>query len=333
MDQGGDRRARGPCTAIARLDHRSKPEFVKGTAVNAFRPDFRRDPVTECGRKRGAQPSVPGNHARRRSNAVADAGAGGASVCRQFAATRKQRESARPVAERRAQCGGPASVDTVRVAHHIDADHHFHDAKDGLLYRVGEVRISGLAGADGLRQGQHAGVLAAAVIVDAFGAFKAPDLIDHRLLVGGPVTAAGQERCIETEPGEQPFHGIDMFRLAVVAATDESKLGRGRAPVNVKRVPRLGKSDRLEGLHRRSGENRAFDIAKTKQHRAVRVAQGNIDGMAAFLGARAQYRDVERAVRMIWELDPWDGHDASARAVPECSHGLSPVSRHRSSRR
>ena len=139
------------------------------------------------------------------------------------------------------------------------------------------------------------------------------------------MAATGQASGIQIESGEKAFDGGNMVRLPVVTAADQRKLGRGQALSAVECFPCVGKGDGLKRFHRRAGKDRPFDISKPDQHRAVRITQGNIDGMAAFLGARTQHRDVEGAVRMIWELDPWDGHDVSARAVLECSHTLTPT--------
>ena len=213
------------------------------------------------------------------------------------------------------------------MAHKIDADHHFHGAENGLLNRVVEACISGLVCADGLRQGQHAGMFAAAIVVRAVRAAEIADLVDHCFLVGGPMAATGQASGVQIESGEKAFDGGNMVRLPVVTAADQRKLGRGQALSAVECFPCFGKGDGLKRFHRRAGKDRPLDISQPDQHRAVRITQGNIDGMAAFLGAGTQYGDVKGTVRNAGELESGNGHDAHAESVQEGSGRPSPARR------
>ena len=198
------------------------------------------------------------------------------------------------------------------MRHQIDTDHGFQRAENGLLDGVGQRRIALRVVAEAARQNQHAGMFAAAIVVDTAGRVDCAGLGDHGRLVARPLRPAGQQLDRKLEPVQQPPDGIDMFRLAVMAGADQRHFGRHQALCLVDPLPRFRQRDGLKRFHRGTRKNETLDIAKPDKNRAVGVTQRDIDGVTAFLGTAACHRDMKRVIRDQGKGNAGNGHGGTS---------------------
>ena len=74
------------------------------------------------------------------------------------------------------------------------------------------------------RRGEHARMLARAIIVDRARTLACAQELARRILADWPVRAAGEIALVETGLGEQASHRLDMLSVAAVRGASDRKL-------------------------------------------------------------------------------------------------------------
>src|SRR5262245_63370876 len=98
--------------------------------------------------------------------------------------------------------------------------------------------------------GEHAGMLAGAIVVDRKRPGAAPHEIAKGLLADRPMRAAGKEALIEPRASEQASHRLDMHAVAAMRGASDRKLGLAE-PECIGGAA-FDQQNGLERLHRRA---------------------------------------------------------------------------------
>src|SRR5262245_13378736 len=111
--------------------------------------------------------------------------------------------------------------------------------------------------------GEHAGMLARAIVVDRKRPGAAPHEIARGLLADWPMRAAGKVALVEARASEQASHGLDMHAVAAMRGASDRKLG-------VAKPERLGgaafdQRNGLENFHRGAREDATVNVAKCER--------------------------------------------------------------------
>ena len=129
------------------------------------------------------------------------------------------------------------------------------------------------------RGGEHAGMLARAIIVDGLRAASRLDQFARRLVAHRPMDAAGEIALIEPGLGQQAPHRRDMQIIAAMGGAGDRKLLIAE-PERIGR-PALDQRHGLQRLDRRAREHRPLDIAEREHEAAMSVGNGDRAGVAA----------------------------------------------------
>ena len=137
--------------------------------------------------------------------------------------------------------------------------------------------------------GEHAGMLAGAIVVDRKRPGAAPHEIAKSLLADRPMRAAGKVALIDPCASEQASHRLDMHAVAAMRGAGDRKLGVAQ-PERIGSAA-LDQQNRLERLHRGAREDGTFDVAKRECELSGRIGDGDRAGMAAFHELSAHHLD------------------------------------------
>src|SRR4029453_2888923 len=128
--------------------------------------------------------------------------------------------------------------------------------------------------------GEHAGMLAGAIVVDRKRPGAAPHESAKGLLADRLMRAAGKVALIEAGASEQASHRSDMDAVAAMRGASDRKLGVAK-PKRVRRAA-FDQRNGLESLHRGAREDAPLNVAKSQPELSGRIGQGDRAGMADF---------------------------------------------------
>jgi len=184
------------------------------------------------------------------------------------------------VADGDADGGDAATVDPARRVEEGLPGHLLQDAQEPLLHRMLEADIAPGRLAHMHRGGEHARMLARAVVVAGIGLAPLADEGPGRGLVIGQVGPAFEVGDREPDPGEPGMQGRDMPRLAVMGGAGQGDLGiaeaEGRGGAG------LDQAEGQQGLDGRAAVDRLLDIPPMAHDSALGVGDGGGAGMPAF---------------------------------------------------
>src|SRR5215510_8602070 len=117
--------------------------------------------------------------------------------------------------------------------------------------------------------GEHAGMLAGAIVVDRKRPGAAPHEIAKGLLADRPMRAASKVALVEARASEQVSHRLDMDAVAAMRGASHRKLG-------VAEPERIGgaafdQRNGLEDFHRGAREDATLNVAKRKGELSGRI--------------------------------------------------------------
>ena len=192
--------------------------------------------------------------------------------------------------------GTPAAVVAPRQLHRAHAREVAQHLEPAPLHRILVEPIAGVRLAERQRGGEHADVLARAVVVDALGPAPLAEQLVARGDVQGELRAALERVVTEPEPLEPVAREPGVDRLAVVRRARE----RDVPVVQAEALDGTGfdERDRLQELDGAPREDRALHVAQA-QHRAPRgVDDGDRAAVAALDRVAAPAVDEDRVHRM-----------------------------------
>ena len=143
-------------------------------------------------------------------------------------------------------------------------------------------------------RGEHAGMLAGAIIVDGLGAAARARQLPRRPLADRPMRPASELTLVEPSLGEQRAHRGDVNRVAAMRGAGDGELGL----TETERVggAALDQRNGLQGLDGGARKYRTRHIAERQQEMSISVGDGDGAAMAALDQAPARHLDEDRIV-------------------------------------
>ncbi len=145
------------------------------------------------------------------------------------------------------------------------------------------------------RGGEHAGMLARAVVVDRAGTPSAAQQLARRRLAQRPMRAASQFALRESRLAEQTPDRIEMDAVAAMGRAGDRKL----LGVEIEHIGRaaLHQRQRLQDLHGRARIDGSRHIAEREQALALRIGDGDGATVTALDETAPEDVDEHRVLR------------------------------------
>ena len=122
--------------------------------------------------------------------------------------------------------------------------------------------------------GEHAGMLAGAIVVDRKRPGATPHEIAKGLLADRPMGAAGKVALIEARASEQASYRLDMHAVAAMRSARDRKLGLAK-PERIGGAA-LDQQNGLERFHRGAREDGTLDVANRECELTGRIGDPNV---------------------------------------------------------